>query len=720
MSYLQVNDVISFPAIGDGTAERRFAVLWLSPAGDQAVVIELSDAASLPQFQLSKELEEEIESGRATLGDPVLAAASCRAVLSEKEMNARDRRWKAIQEAVEDEPAIYTSAGRGAHLRSLVEQGYNKNSLLAWFQMHWRGGKTRNALVGNWSRCGAKGVERAECEKKLGRPREHGDETGLNLNRRMRAILRKVIWNLWRKNGRLRLSDAHEAFCRIVCYDEVYTDGKPLPEILLKPEFRTSGPPTIDQFKYHFYRYVDSLHLRRQKRRPRVFDLTQRGLPGSTTAETRGPGSRYVIDATILDVYCVSRINPKRIVGRPVLYIVRDVWSRLIVGIYVGIENASWVCAAMAIANVCEDKVEFCRRFGVEIDPDEWPNADIGDRLLHDGGEVAGAVAEAFAHYLNVILETARPYRGDDKSVAESAFQVLPAKMEPYVPGWVHPDFRQRGAEDYRLEAALTLEDITHICILGVLHRNNHVVLKGYDRDAGMPSQEVAPVASDLWRWGIANRSGRFRSFPPEFVRFRLMPEANAKIDEHGLKFRGTWYLSQEMLDRGWLERGRRKRFDVRISYDPRDANVVYLHMEGTLFGYEVCRINEAISRAYEGVSFWEIDAEEWDRKHTHALLRTKELTSSIQTTDRMSRVVDAAKERQGRPERETAGERLKQLRANKAVEREMQRAEDSFLFAPERPPEDAHAALPPPVEADGDDDYGVDIFDITQGGDRG
>jgi hypothetical protein len=720
LTFLGINDVVEVTPFGEAAEARRFAVLWLSPDGDQAVTIELSAPNSWPQFQLTNELEEEIESGRAQLRDPEPAAASRRAVLSRKELTARDRRWEAIKDAVQNEPAIYTSEGRGALVRDFVEQDYNRNSVLNWFQMYWRGGKTPNALVGNWSRCGAKGVERDGCQKKVGRPRELGDETGLNINRRMRAILRKVIWNLWRKNASLRLSDAYEAFCRIVCYEEVYSEGRALPEIELKAEFRASGPPTIDQFKYHFHRYIDSMHLRRQKRCPRIFDLNDRGLPGSTTSETRGPGSRYVIDATIFDVYCVSRINPKRIVGRPVFYVVRDVWSRLIVGIYVGIENASWVCAAMALANVCEDKVEFCRRFGVDIDPDEWPNAGIADRLLHDGGEVAGAVAETFAQHLNVTLETARPYRGDDKSIAESAFEVLPAKMEPYLPGFVHPDFRQRGAEDYRLEAALTLEDIAAICIRGVLHRNNHVVLKSYDRDAGMPSQEVAPVASDLWRWGIANRSGRFRSFPSEFVRFRLMPEDNATVDEHGLRFRGTWYLSQEMLDRGWLEKGRCKRFKVRISYDPRDANAVYLHMEGTRFGYEVCRINEAISRAYCDVSFWEVDAEEWDRKNTHALLRTKELTSSIQTTHHTSRIVDAAKERQGRPERETAGQRLKHLRVNKALEREMQRSEDSFLFAPEHPAEKAHPALPASVEADDDDNYSVDIFGITQGGDRG
>jgi hypothetical protein len=714
VSCLQINDVVEFPA--DEGPGRRLAVLFLSPVADKVATLDLSDPNSWPQFGSAAELEEEIETGRAVIRDPDVAAASCRPNLTKKEIAARDRRWKAIGDAVQDEPGIYTSAGRGALVRHLVEQGYNRNSLYNWLQAYWRGGKTPNALVGNWWRCGAKGVERDACEKKLGRPRDFGGETGLNINKRMRAVLRKVIWNLWRKNKALRLSQAYEAFCRIICYDEVYREGQALPELVLKPEFVASGPPLIGQFKYHFHRYIDSMHLRRQKRGARIFDLNERGLPGSATAESRGPGSRYAIDATILDVYCCSRINPDRIVGRPVLYVVVDVWSRLIVGIYVGIENASWVCAAMALANVCEDKVEFCRRFGIEIDPDEWPNASIGDRLLGDGGEVAREVAETLAKYLNVILETATSYRGDMKGLVENVFEVLPAIMEPYVPGWVHPDFRQRGAKDYRLEAALTLEDVTQIIIYAVLHRNNHVVLKNYDRDAGMPAEQVAPVAADIWRWGIANRSGRFRSFPPEFVRFRLMPEADAKVDEHGLRFRETWYLSQEMLDRGWLEKARRKSFKVRISYDPRDADAVYLHMEGTRFGFETCRINPARSRAYEGMSYWEIDAEEWARKNEFANHRTGQLTSSVQTTERICSIVDAAKERQRSVPKDRAGQRLEELRANKAVERELQRSDDAFFFAPEQAPQPESGDLPPAFAVEANEDFGIDIFGITEG----
>lgn len=60
--------------------------------------------------------------------------------------------------------------------------------------------------------------------------------------------------------------------------------------------------------------------------------MKRRPLLGNPTAESLGPCSRFQIDATVLDVYVRSRRARRPIVGRPTLYVVIDVFSRLIVG----------------------------------------------------------------------------------------------------------------------------------------------------------------------------------------------------------------------------------------------------------------------------------------------------------------------------------------------------------------------------------------------------
>lgn len=82
---------------------------------------------------------------------------------------------------------------------------------------------------------------------------------------------------------------------------------------------------------------------------------------------------KYPIDATIGDVYLRSFYNPSEIIGRPVIYFVIDVFSRMIVGYYVGLEGPSWLGMSTALANAMMDKVSFCAKYEKEITKEDWP-----------------------------------------------------------------------------------------------------------------------------------------------------------------------------------------------------------------------------------------------------------------------------------------------------------------------------------------------------------
>ena len=62
-----------------------------------------------------------------------------------------------------------------------------------------------------------------------------------------------------------------------------------------------------------------------------------------------------------------------KIVGKACLYMVRDRKSNLVVGFYVGFEEASWLAAQQAIVSITEDKQALCQRYGVVYDPVDWP-----------------------------------------------------------------------------------------------------------------------------------------------------------------------------------------------------------------------------------------------------------------------------------------------------------------------------------------------------------
>lgn len=97
--------------------------------------------------------------------------------------------------------------------------------------------------------------------------------------------------------------------------------------------------PTYRQFRYYAEKELDFFKLARV-RNPDRYNKEWRPLLGSSTAESIGPGSRFQIDATIADVYLVSRADPRKIAGRPVLYMLSDQFSHMIPGFLYGVRGS--------------------------------------------------------------------------------------------------------------------------------------------------------------------------------------------------------------------------------------------------------------------------------------------------------------------------------------------------------------------------------------------
>jgi len=77
-------------------------------------------------------------------------------------------------------------------------------------------------------------------------------------------------------------------------------------------------------------------------------------------------------------------------------------------------------CAAM-------DKVEFCKRFGVAINAEQWPSSGSPTGIVTDKGrEFFGPRMEELCQRYGVEVETLPPFRPDCKGLVEKAFDFLP------------------------------------------------------------------------------------------------------------------------------------------------------------------------------------------------------------------------------------------------------------------------------------------------------
>lgn len=438
MTLLAPCDVIQL-----GEDAPRTRVLWIDIDKGGIVLIDIDADRALPTTRQINEIDALLEAGFARhVEDPWLRPYADDD-LPEKWRKRRDAAWALIQPLVRAQPDTFLEAPRAKLIAEIVAQGSsNRFTLYRHLRRYWQRGMTPNALLPDYSNSGGPGKSKGASGKKRGRPPIHGIE-GMNVTPEVRDCFRSSVQRYYAKENKLLPSDCYRRCLRDFFSEPVVNPETGAQEFVIRPNH-----PTLAQFRYWLERDNDILDLDRKQRTPRVYEKDRRGLLGTSRQEVNGPGDRYQIDATIADIYLVSRFDRQRIVGRPTIDVIVDVFSSLIVGLYVGWEHPSWLGAMMALINAASDKVSWCREIGIEIDEADWPCASLPRTLLGDRGEMMGKKAEVLVKNFGVHLENSAPYRPDWKGIVEKQFDLLPAIFKAYAPGYVAPDFKERGAHD--------------------------------------------------------------------------------------------------------------------------------------------------------------------------------------------------------------------------------------------------------------------------------
>jgi len=575
---LVVNELLKYKTSDKTEIER---ILWIDEDNTIAITIDILSENSLPQIKNIPIILEQIESGyiEKTLEDPYYRIVD-EEKIEAKHIEIRDRAWDIICDAVLCEPDIYYRGERGALIQKMLDKhGVTKSLVYKYLRKYWQRGITKNALLPDYRNSGGKGKAKSLGQKKLGRPRTdpeiHG--IGLNVDADTKRIFRVAINKFYYTAKKNPLTTTYELMAK-----SFYAENTRFDNGIEKPVIKEFDMiPTFSQFKYWYYKELDlkkSISTREGKKN---YELKHRQILGKSDTEVMGPGAKYQIDATVADVYLKSRYNKDWIIGRPVVYVVIDVFSRMIVGIYVGLEGPSWLGAMMALANTACDKVKFCSEYGINISEQDWPCRYLPEAILADRGEMEGKKVNTLINALHIRVENTPPYRADWKGIVEQSFKTLNMKTKPFLPGFIDTDFRQRGGKDYRLDAKLTLPEFTEIIIRCILYHNNIHWMKTFSRDEMMIDGDVDPIPHDLWNWGIKNRSGKLRTINEDIVKLNLMPTDNAKVTEAGIKFKNMRYNCDIAMKEHWFEKARnRGTWTEKISYDPRNMDYVYIRTE--------------------------------------------------------------------------------------------------------------------------------------------
>ena len=569
---LSINNIISY---NNGKIER---ILWIDADYIKLFCIDLEYDKAIPIMKNVSDIIDDISAGIAyRIDDDYYINIIDEKFISQSALDIRDKAWDIIKDLVDhkNQPYIYMKEHRGKLIKSIMEnKKVTKKTIYKYLRRYWVGGQVKNSLIARYDYCGGAGKNKKLGEKKVGRPRTfiEIEGEGINIDDEIKEIFRQSIKKYYSKDDKATLTLAHQ--CML---NEYYGEEK----IIENGTKRTTikdNTPTYQQFRYWYNKEHDRRTITKSRESDRIYNLKHRALLGNSTKEALYPGAVYQIDATRADIHLVAQYDRSKKIGRPTIYLVVDVFSRMITGVYVGLEDESWVGAMTALANCGTDKQKFCKEYGIDISKEEWECRCLPQILISDRGSLISNKANTLIDTLGVDVKNTAAYRADLKGIVERKFRDIHDKIKAFVPGYIDKDFRERGSRDYRLDATLDLYEFTQIIIYYIIS-HNATFMEHYERDLMMIEQNLPSIPNDIWSWGIKNR-GSSRHFSEKVIMLNLMPKDKASVTSRGIKFKNMYYICEEAHKEGWFEEAKRNGvFYKEISYDPRNMNKIYIRI---------------------------------------------------------------------------------------------------------------------------------------------
>ncbi len=230
--------------------------------------------------------------------------------------------------------------------------------------------------------------------------------------------------------------------------------------------------PSLRQFYYYAKKHLTSEERIMANTTERDFRNNKRILVSDNLSGVYGPGDLFETDEQEFGVRIVSEEDRSIEIGRPILYLMIDVYSRKIMGFSVGFVNNGINGAKNCLLSLSDDKVALCQKYGITIKPELWSSGYLPARLRTDYGaeylskEMARVCAE-----LGINHELVPPATGSLKGLVEGTFHSSSAPTKFLYTK--HGGITGRKEDDPSKDAILTMNEFEEIIIRTIVMHNN-------------------------------------------------------------------------------------------------------------------------------------------------------------------------------------------------------------------------------------------------------
>ena len=328
--------------------------------------------------------------------------------------------------------------------------------------------------------------------------------------------------------------------------------------------------PSIPQFRYFYKKTKKQQNFYISREGVKKYQRNRRPLLGEGVQEFASSIGMAMLDSTICDIYLVNERG--ELIGRPVLTACIDAYSSICCGYSLGWEGGIYSLRGLMM-NVITDKVEHCRKYGIDITEKDWNCKELPATLVTDkGAEYASENFEQLTN-LGVSIINLPAYRPELKGSVEKFFDVIQSIYKPYVKGKgvIEPDFQERGSHDYRKDACLTLEQFEKILLYCIIYYNTSRIIENFPFTKEMLEKKINPYASEIWNYGKKEVGANLLTVSKEELIMCLMPRTTGRFGRFGLRVNKLRYRHDNYTEK-YLTGG-----EVTVAYNPDDVSNVWV-----------------------------------------------------------------------------------------------------------------------------------------------
>lgn len=339
--------------------------------------------------------------------------------------------------------------------------------------------------------------------------------------------------------------------------------------------------PSFYQFRYYYRKYKSLQKFYISRDGLSDYQRNSRPLTGNGIQEFASSVGVGMLDSTICDIYLVNESGG--LVGRPILTACIDAYSSLCLGYTLSWEGGVYSLTSL-MTNVIANKKEWCSKFGISIEKDDWNCNSLPATLITDmGSEYKSETFEQIAE-LGVSVVNLPPYRPELKGAVEKFFNLIQEMYKPYLKnrGVIEIDYQERGARDYRKDACLTLEEFEKVILRCIIFYNTKRIIDNFPYTDDMLLSNVKPYANCIWNYGKTQKGANLIDVDYKTLVLTLLPRTEGKFSRFGLKVNKLRYSNDNYTEE-FLKGG-----SITVAFNPDDVSSVWVIDNGNFIEFEL------------------------------------------------------------------------------------------------------------------------------------